>query len=293
MIDRMRRLVAGARRRASRTAARVVTPVLQPRFDAANAAWRRAVIESARDITEASARPLLVIAPHPDDETIGAAVTIARARRAGVPVSVVVASDGGNSHVTAQLSEAQLGALRRDETRAAMRLLGVDDARVRFLGLDSAALRSRAGQARLVAELAAAIVREAPRTVLTVSRHDWHDEHRIVNRGTLEAARRTGYAGVMREYPVWHWDNGPSTAAPFGAVARRALDLARRERLIARTPRAETVRVGDDAELKRRAFATYRTQTTNFTGEPTWVPFPEGWIEKFVDREVFFLPPER
>ena len=42
--------------------------------------------------------PTLVLAPHPDDETLGAGGLIARLRRAGVPVTIVAITDGENAY---------------------------------------------------------------------------------------------------------------------------------------------------------------------------------------------------
>ena len=44
-------------------------------------------------------RCVLVIAPHPDDETIGAFALMARLRRRGVAVRILVVTDGGASHL--------------------------------------------------------------------------------------------------------------------------------------------------------------------------------------------------
>jgi len=49
----------------------------------------------ARDDTATSAaRSALVLAPHPDDETLGCGATILRKRAAGTPVHVLIVTDG-------------------------------------------------------------------------------------------------------------------------------------------------------------------------------------------------------
>src|SRR6202044_612035 len=42
--------------------------------------------------------PTLVLAPHPDDETLGAGGLIAKLRRAGVTVTIVAITDGENAY---------------------------------------------------------------------------------------------------------------------------------------------------------------------------------------------------
>src|SRR5262249_24445310 len=48
---------------------------------------------------------LVVVAAHPDDETLGLGATIAQLVASGVDVHVVSASDGGAAHPDASLSE--------------------------------------------------------------------------------------------------------------------------------------------------------------------------------------------
>lgn len=88
-------------------------------------------------------RVLLVVA-HPDDEIIGAGGVIATARRAGIPVSVVVLTNGDSNRVSAALIGRHLplrpedfirtGAVRQQETLAGLRLLGVPANRILFFG---------------------------------------------------------------------------------------------------------------------------------------------------------------
>ncbi len=42
--------------------------------------------------------PILLLAPHPDDETLGAGVLVASLRRGGVEVKVVAVTDGENAY---------------------------------------------------------------------------------------------------------------------------------------------------------------------------------------------------
>ena len=88
----------------------------------------------------ATGRSCLVVAPHPDDETIGCGATIARKRAAGTDTWVLVVTDGRHSHRSAQVRPLQLAALREEESRRACELLGVDPDQVRFGGFEEGTL---------------------------------------------------------------------------------------------------------------------------------------------------------
>jgi LmbE family N-acetylglucosaminyl deacetylase len=92
---------------------------------------------------DASTR-LLVIAPHPDDEALGAAGLIQRVRARGGAVRVVVLTSGDGFPEGVEVAERiahpksadyrGYGALREGETRAAMKILGVAPQDITFLG---------------------------------------------------------------------------------------------------------------------------------------------------------------
>jgi len=63
----------------------------------------------------------LVLAPHPDDETLGAGGLIAKLRRAGVPVTIVAITDGENAYAGIP----RLGDIRVLEQSEAVQRLGV------------------------------------------------------------------------------------------------------------------------------------------------------------------------
>src|SRR5690349_19075047 len=68
-------------------------------------AARPLLLSRAEDVTsQAAARSCLVLAPHPDDETLGCGATIMRKRAAGTPVHVVIATDGRHSLASSELS---------------------------------------------------------------------------------------------------------------------------------------------------------------------------------------------
>jgi LmbE family N-acetylglucosaminyl deacetylase len=280
-----------SRRAARLTGARLTGRVIGGTERRRTVVWQQQVRAGGVDITahvDQAPGHFLVVAPHPDDEAIGCGALMARRRRQGHPVTVVVVSDGGTSHRSRQLSPADLAALRREESVSACALLGVTE--VRFLGRDEDDLRE--DQEGLTVGLAAIVGDLRPREVLVPSGRDWHPEHRIVHDSTLEACRRAGFDGTIREYPVWYWNDGPSRLPPMASPWSRLSALLRFRRLVAATPRAWTVSTAGYQDLKRTALAAYRTQTTNYTGEASWQPFPPGWLEQFVTGPEVFWPAE-
>ncbi len=158
---------------------------------------------------------LVVLAAHPDDETLGAGGLISAAEAAGIDVSIVVATDGEASHPGAA-DAAGLGARRRLELVAALGELA-PRARLRFLGLPDGGLRENAGALRraLESELGA-----MPFSVLLAAPWwgDGHRDHRIAG----ETALAFQGAGVrVVGYPIWFWHWGDPDALD-GAVPRGA-----------------------------------------------------------------------
>ena len=145
-----------------------------------------------------AARRLVIIAPHPDDETLGCGLLIADAVRKGVNVAVVVLTDGQAEHPDSRRwPAAALGALRRSELRRAMARLGARRSAMRSMGwrdgqLDQtgSALRLRAVLHTLRADV-----------VVAASPDDHHPDHRAGWRLAVAATRKTGM--VLMPYAVW------------------------------------------------------------------------------------------
>ncbi|WP_188782244.1 PIG-L family deacetylase, partial [Sinomonas atrocyanea] len=106
--------------------------------------WRRdAALAAAPPLDLAGLRALIVLAAHPDDETLGAGGLIAHAARAGAAVHVIVATDGEASHPDSPtLTRARLAEVRRREVGAAVAALA-PSATFRRLGLPDGALADR------------------------------------------------------------------------------------------------------------------------------------------------------
>ncbi|WP_242098337.1 PIG-L family deacetylase [Sphingomonas sp. CROZ-RG-20F-R02-07] len=144
-------------------------------------------------------RAALVVAPHPDDEAIGAFGLIGALRRGGVRVDVLVVSDGAASHPNSlRWPRAHLVAERRRETRRAMRRLGLTTTRVHFLGLPDGALSTSPAACRSAIRRAVA---RRPRLDLLVGpvADDAHPDHRMV----AQALAAAPFAGRRLAYRVW------------------------------------------------------------------------------------------
>jgi len=87
---------------------------------------------------------VLILAPHPDDETIGCAGIIQKAKKAGAEVEIVYLTNGDSNQLAFIVYEKRLtfkkaefihmGQVRRQEAINAMKLLGLNEDNLIFLG---------------------------------------------------------------------------------------------------------------------------------------------------------------
>lgn len=251
------------------------------------AQWRAQVLATGVDDTAASAtRRTLVVAPHPDDETIGCGATMARKRAAGTAVDVVIVCDGRHSHASTVITPQQLAETRAAESLEACSLLGVDGDHVRVLGFEELTLWRCLDD--VAAALAAVIAEVDPEEILVVTDQDWHTDHQATHVALLRAVERSGYRGLLGAYPVWFWHDGPWRTVPIAPLSSTWRELIAGPLAARRLPPARLVHTEQYAERKRAAFSCYRSQTTNLTGEPGWATFEPGWIEPYLPSEVFF-----
>jgi LmbE family N-acetylglucosaminyl deacetylase len=135
----------------------------------------------------------LIIAPHPDDESIAAGGLLQRAVAAGGQVRIVFVTDGDNNpwplrYLKKKLrisdaDHAEWGALRRQESQRALAMLGVPSGSTIFLGYPDRLLTrmARAGDLRARDALAAAIDDFAPTLLVVPSAFDLHADHRAIS----------------------------------------------------------------------------------------------------------------
>ena len=131
----------------------------------------------------------MLLAPHPDDESLACSVLLQRALRAGASVRVVYATDGENNpwpqrllhrkwHLT-EFDRAAWGQLRRKEALDALAVVGVQAADVHFLGLPDQGLTDLllSGCEQALGRLAHCITEWAPTDILGPHLDDIHPDH--------------------------------------------------------------------------------------------------------------------
>lgn len=131
-------------------------------------------------LTETLGRTL-VIAPHPDDEVLGAGGTIARLAAKGHDVFVAVVTEGKPP----VYDPASVAAVRV-EAQEAHRILGVRE--TRWLGFPAAAL-SETSHSAVNAALGELVHSLSPQTLIIPFLGDMHLDHQLIFLSSLVAAR--------------------------------------------------------------------------------------------------------
>lgn len=257
---------------AERACARVALPMLE----------RRAI-----DISGPCAqRSALVLAPHPDDETLGCGAAILRKIDAGSHVTVVLATDGRHSHHSGRLSAEKLVEMRTAEFREACVRLGLQSTDVISWGFEDGTLG--ANKDELTARIRSVIDERGPQELLIPSDIDGHADHRDLHAAAVRAAREAEFAGAILAYPVWFWTIKADLHGRRPTVINIVRALWAGVRTLA-TIKTMSVDAAGVLGRKRHAIDAYESQLRTPADEPGWATIPEHVLRRFTrDKELYF-----
>jgi LmbE family N-acetylglucosaminyl deacetylase len=197
--------------------------------------WMRALAAQPR--WQPAEGPLLVVAPHPDAETLAAGGLIhqwSRSRR----VTVLSVTDGERSHP----HWPRLCKVRRFELRNALRALGVEASSIIRLGLPD----GRVAEHWQIVQRAVRRL-SANATIIAPFEWDGHPDHEAVGQVCLEVA--SSHRVPIARYPIWAWHH--AQPKDFADSRWGVFDLS------------------DEAQqAKAQALRCYNSQLQSHRGEP-------------------------
>jgi LmbE family N-acetylglucosaminyl deacetylase len=164
-----------------------------------------------------SVRNVLVVAPHPDDESLGCGGLIAGLASSGCCFHTVFVTDGGASHPRShEWPRHRLAVQREKEATEALAHLGIGDHPRTFLRLRDAEMPPvHTPEWRLaVADMTMILRTFRPDLVLLPWRRDPHRDHRDSWRLYLEARVASAISPVSLEYAVWLEELGKAADFP-------------------------------------------------------------------------------
>lgn len=141
--------------------------------------------------------PVLVIAPHADDETIGCGATLVLHARRGDAVHVLVATDGDLGDPRGLFPREGYVERRRDECRRAASVLGLREPR--FLGHRD----QHTDPVTLGAQIALALTELAPAVVYHPMAPEMHPDHHVAARVALDALATHARGARSFAYESW------------------------------------------------------------------------------------------
>lgn len=232
--------------------------VSQPAVVSSLHEWRK-VRNTARS-WRPPCQPTTVVVPHPDDEALLFGGLIGSLLERSIPVDVIAVTDGEAAYEPG-LSDA-LADRRRREQRESFDVLGLDEGRVRRLGLPDGRVYEHLDL------LTAAIVELANPVVVAPWTHDHHCDHEASGWAARRAAAVLDadvYGGLF-----WAWYRTPAARLDGGRMVRLRLDPSGRDRRV-------------------RALGRHHTQLEHIYGPPVLTSDllePVGWRWEYyvVDR---------
>ncbi|CAN5826497.1 PIG-L family deacetylase [soil metagenome] len=193
----------------------------------------------------------VVVAPHPDDETLGCGGAIALLQQRSIPVHVLVMSDGTQSHPDSKSYPAdRLRVQREQETCAALKGLGISEPKVTFFRWPDTAVPGLGDQdfATAVNLCSESLQRCQPSLLFVPWQHDQHCDHRATWQIVQQAVSNWPQPPRQVVYSIWGDRAAGLPALPPGETGWR-LDI-----------RAVVA-------VKRQAVMAHQSQTTDLIND--------------------------
>ncbi len=205
---------------------------------------------------------IVIVAPHPDDETLSTGLLLMVAAEQRIPVTVVAVTDGEAAYTA--VAPDTLAAIRRREQLTALAELGHPDVLQRFGHPDGHVTGAESAlQAALEQQLTADSLLVAP------SEHDWHPDHQACGRAARRAASLIG----CRHWSSLFWAHHHPDDLIASAPVIREL----------RSDSAHTAR-------RRTALAHHDSQLRGLGGPPILDAVLLAHLEE--PRELYVVEPE-
>jgi LmbE family N-acetylglucosaminyl deacetylase len=157
---------------------------------------------------------LLVVSPHPDDETLGAGGLIHLCQRQGGNVTVLSLTDGE----AACPEVPDLARVRQAELIGAMGALGIGAERVLRLGLPDGCIASH----ELQIERALHDIGKDFALFVGPFEQDGHPDHDSAGRAVRKVAAALGRP--LARYPIWAWHRGSQALLSAHSAVRLSFD---------------------------------------------------------------------
>ena len=230
---------------------------------------------------------LLVLAPHPDDETLACGGWVARTLGSGGSAFVVIATDGRFSQD--DVAPDDLAATRRIELYRATAALGLAPSHVEWLGYEDASLASHVDE--LEVQIRDLVRDHQPTIVLSPWAHDTHADHAALGRAARAAS--VGSQVVLLEYVVWAWIHPSHLLQGRLHKPDRASGTPLRSRAGVRRRRPVVIRTDGYLRTKTDALREHQSQLGPSAGEVRLPPGEGSLDARFIRRflgptEMFF-----
>lgn len=147
--------------------------------------------------TDPTGQKVLVLAPHPDDETIGCGGSVIRHTEAGDPVKIVFLTNGAKGDISGKMPREGYIRWRREEAEKACAQLGVTD--MEFWGYQDRSLAGSHGALRRLIEL---IEGFRPQLIYAPSPMEIHPDHRAASFLLYDAIRSSDLEFQVAFYEI-------------------------------------------------------------------------------------------